>query len=324
MIAMSGLDQLRQRISALELTSEEAEILVHVANDGEGWTLRETPGILAECTGYSHEVCSTATSSLLADGWLTKDGAGQHPQIHVNWGKLGVSSELRGEVQARKPAFINLGAPRSRQARNALTPLYEENHRLYVSLSVTPPERLVGLDDRVRHGRPTTLLIPGRRYAGSLEHPDLYAHTLDSWRKWLERDNRIKNVELRIVHRSFWFIQTSALSRERVRFAVYSTSQTTSAGELLSADRDSSIYRAVSGYYRDALLFSTPWWRLYKKQYISELALRLWPAGLFVLAIVAAVIFNSAAVAVIGGAVAGAVGNSAVRQWTRRPKLFES
>jgi hypothetical protein len=321
---VSAPDLLNRQISELRISSQEATILTHFAQDEDGWRMQEAAGILAEWTKLDKEDCYRAIGNLIAGGWLTRNGDDPDAAIQFNWPSFDIPTPAQWEIQRKEPTFTPHGSPLSKEARETLEELYQTPEKLYLALGATPPERFPNLEQRAAAGRATVLLMPREKDVRPLESRKLYGEVLDGWRKWLLIDDRHEYVEMRITFGFNWFIHGSALSEDQARFTIHHRPQKPNKGELIEAAGDTSLYRLVENGYRDAMLFSVPWWKVHRGAFARSAANRVWPTLVILVAIAVAVLAPTTAVGVCANTAVAVVAAGAVRGWTVRPKLFES
>jgi hypothetical protein len=123
--------------------------------------------------------------------------------------------------------------------------------------------------------------------------------------------------------KSNWFIHGRALSEDRARFTIHHRPQKPNQGELIEAASDTSLYMLVENGYRDAMLFSVPWWKVHKRAFAKSAVGWVWPALIIVVPVVAAILAPTTVVEVCANTAIALFAGNAVREWTGRPDLFE-
>jgi len=325
----AGENRLLEQIQDLELSPEEATILARFAKDVNGWRVKEAAGILAERTKLGKDACHTAIVGLLASDLLKRSGDGADSPIAFNWARFEITEEQREEIQSTEPAFKPYGSPLSAPARNSLEQLYRTYpeggpKRLYLALGATPPERFEGLENRAQPGQETILLMPREKDLKPFESSTLYDEVVEAWRKWLAEGERSQYVEMRFTYRSSWAIHGSALTEDLARFTVHRRREKPNQGELIEAARETSLYAVVHGGYRDAMRFSLPWKRFYKRYFARDLMGWTLPPLVLALAILITILIPSRVVGLVAGTAITFVATAGViDRWTKGPKLFD-
>ncbi|HEY7067207.1 MAG TPA: hypothetical protein VII06_37440 [Chloroflexota bacterium] len=323
--------QLKDAIAAESLSPLAGEVLYQLATDAYGVDPQAAPDMLASLTYHSASECLQAIADLLSRQLLLQIDTGHDVRIIANYQRLGLDETARQAITRTSLAFEHIGYPHSPKAMSTLAAMFrEERGTIYLGLEITSHRVFSELTTRSSYGRKTVFLIPRR----SAIEPDRRAHydeVMNGWIAFLRDGPRSlrQHTRLKLTKWALPHIYTSALSAELARVDLYTLGMnTTRRGQLVSAERGSSLYGIAYEQYRSAVHTAQPVFSIWPKEWLLFKLRGYVLAGFLITLAIPLSIAAGSIGALLAGFILGIASNTAWDSlrgvaW-RPPDLFEN
>jgi hypothetical protein len=299
-------------LQQISMTAKAA--LTQIAQEQDGVILADAHHLVASAIHRPLDECSTALIELTASDLVVRNAVGR---LEANFDKLGLA-EVKGEIQAKDPAYEIVGPPHSATAMTTLHELFATQELpIYLCTEVTHPSVFTQLRDRAALNRRTIFIIQGRHHLRDDRKPH-FDEVLQEWKKLMKSSPQIKSsTEIRVAKQSNAPLYTSALAKNYVRFDMYNYDMdSTRDGVVIRADSGSSFYDLVRQSYEQAHIEAAPLFSLWPKQWLAFQTGKYWiPMVAFVLVFAIIRLFHWSAPAALGSLAISFVARSAHEWW---------
>jgi hypothetical protein len=313
---MDALKELETAISNLQLEELPRAVLTEIASDPHGLDPEAAPSVLASLTHRTLADCSHACTDLASSQLVIKVRDGSRERLVANYSKMNIAEELRQALLIRACSFETLGAPHSAKAMATLDALFEEKEPIYIALEITSHRVFRHLKHRANNHRVTIFLMPRKNDLPQERHAH-HDEVLREWKEFIRTgDSKLKDfIKVRLTAVPYRHLYTSSISANRVRFDMYAFTageHSTRRGDMVQADRNTSLYESVYREYRAAAHYSLPLFQLWPIEFLEYYATKYSPPAIGALLAIGFTWYGGGGIywALLAAIVAGIAGNS--------------